>query len=224
MNLTTFHNGTTVATITGDTHIGPWVIESQRLDHDQNMLPLLRKYIPEGGLVVDIGAYIGDHTVFYAECVGPQGAVIAMEPNPEAFECLKYNTSTTTNVYPFQVAASDKPGHIGLATDTNAGATHATKGTDIQCADIDSMGLTRCDFMKFDCEGMEPQALYGALQTINKYRPVLLIEINYQALNRQGTSAKVIFDILDSIGYNYRNIYLSQLMNGDQYDILCEPR
>ncbi len=224
MNLTTFPNGTTVATITGDTHIGQWVIESQRLDHDQNMLPLLKKYIPEGGVVVDVGAYIGDHTVYYAECVGPKGAVMALEPNPEAFECLKYNTKELPNVYIFQVAAADKPGHIGLTKDTNAGATHATDGHDIQCDLIDSMGLSKCDFIKFDCEGMEPQALYGALETIKKHRPTMLIEVNVSALQRQGTGAKAIFDILESLDYKFRNIYLTQIMTGDQYDILCEPR
>jgi len=159
MNLTTFPDGTTVATIEGDTHIGAWVIESQRLDHDQNMLPLLKMYIPEGGVVVDVGAYIGDHTVYYAQCVGPKGAVMALEPNAEAFDCLKYNTKHLPNVYAFNVAASDRPGHIGLTKDSNAGATHATEGHDIQCDAIDSMGLSSCHFMKFDCEGMEPQAL-----------------------------------------------------------------
>ena len=223
MNLTTFPDGTTVATIEGDTHIGAWVIESQRLDHDQNMLPLLKMYIPEGGVVVDVGAYIGDHTVFYAQCVGAKGAVMALEPNVEAFECLKYNTKHLPNVYAFNVAASDSPGHIGLAKDNNAGATHATEGHDIQCDAIDSMGLSSCHFIKFDCEGMEPQAIYGALQTIKKHRPTMLIEVNQMALQRQGTNAGAIFAILDSIGYRYRNIYLTQQMEGPQYDILCEP-
>jgi FkbM family methyltransferase len=223
MNLTTFPNGKTIATIEGDTHIGKWAIESQRLDHDQNMLPLLKKYIPEGGVVVDVGAYIGDHTVFYAECVGQKGAVMALEPNPEAFECLKYNTKHLPSVYTFNIAASDKPGTIGLAKDTNAGATHASGEGEIECADIDSIGLRACHFMKFDCEGMEPQAIYGALQTIKAYRPTMLIEVNQSALKRQGTNAGAIFAILDSIGYRYRNIYLTQQMEGPQYDILCEP-
>lgn len=223
MNLTTFPNGKTIATIEGDTHIGKWAIESGRLDHDQNMLPLLKMYIPEGGVVVDVGAYIGDHTVFYAACVGPKGAVMALEPNPEAFECLKYNTSELPQVYAFNVAASDKPGTIGLAKDTNAGATHAVKDGEIQCSDIDSIGLRACHFMKFDCEGMEPQAIYGASQTIRKYRPTLLVEVNTAALARQGTSPEAIFALLDSLNYRYRNIYITQQMEGPQYDILCEP-
>ncbi len=41
---------------------------------------------------------------------------------------------------------------------------------------IDEIGLPRVDFMKIDIEGMEMEALEGARQTIERSRPMMLIE------------------------------------------------
>jgi FkbM family methyltransferase len=223
MKLTKLPGGQTIATIEGDTHIGKWAIESGRLDHDQNTLPLLMPFIPEGGTVVDVGAYIGDHTVFYADCVGHSGAVYAMEPNRDAYECLVYNVHTSTQTRPMNCAASNSHEPIEMHPAENAGAAYATPGGTIPAIQIDSLCLTRCDFIKIDCEGMEPMALQGAQKTIMEHRPIMLIEVNEGALNRQGFNAGTIFAILKHYGYAYRNIYDDQPMTGPQYDILCAP-
>src|SRR5690606_5205548 len=125
-------------------------IEAGRLDHDQNMLPLLRPYIPEGGAVIDIGAYIGDHTVFYAECVGDFGWVYAFEPNSDAFDCLEYNTADLGNVFAVKVGVSDRASSIGLAISVNGGATYATPDGNLPCIDIDSFAPLWVDFIKMD--------------------------------------------------------------------------
>src|SRR5262249_37578392 len=69
--------------------ISNWVEQEGRLDHDQNFLPGILEHIKPGDTVIDVGAFIGDHTVAYA---AKAKKVIAFEPNPLAFECLKYNT------------------------------------------------------------------------------------------------------------------------------------
>lgn len=224
MKLTTLPSGKTIATIEGDTHIGKWAIESGRLDHDQNMLPLLRPYIPEGATVLDIGAYIGDHTVYYAACAGPSGAVHAFEPNPEAFACLAHNTADLPNVSAYQVAASSHEHLIGIAKDTNAGASFATPDGDIPCLAIDKLNIGRCDFIKLDCEGMEPRAMRGMAETVARCLPAILIEVNRGALRRQSFTPDDIFDLLDRWGYQWRNIYGNQLVTGEQFDIICTPK
>lgn len=81
--------------------------------------------------------------------------------------------------------------------------------------------MTRCNFIKFDCEGMEPVAIVGAWETIKAHLPSMLIEINEGALMRQNRTTSVIFGMLDELGYTCRNIYANQPMKGDQYDIIC---
>lgn len=223
MILTKLQSGVTVATIEADTHIGRWVIESGRLDHDQNTLPHLTAHIPEGGTVVDIGAYIGDHTHFYATQVGSSGKVWAFEPNPDAFACLAHNMAQHPHVNILNAGASDRAHTIGIAKSANAGASHAISQGSIPCLTIDSLNIDRCDFIKLDCEGMEPRALRGALNTIMRHRPVMLIEVNREALRRQGFTQDAIFDLLDQLGYTRGNIYAEQKMDGEQFDILCRP-
>lgn len=223
MTITTLPSGKTIATIPGDTHIGKWAIEAGRLDHDQNTLPLLRPYIPEGGTVIDVGAYIGDHTVFYASCTGDMGNVFAFEPNPEAFECLRYNTADIACVSAYNVGASDSIHTIGISPSSNGGASHAIPEGEVPCIPIDELHIERCDFIKLDCEGMEPRAMAGMAKTVARCRPVMLIEVNEAALLRQGFSPEHIFRHLREWGYICRNIYATQPMTGAQFDILCIP-
>lgn len=215
--------GRSVATIENDTHIGKWILESGRLDHDTNMLPLLNPYIHKGFTVVDVGAYVGDHTEYYVNRVGRTGKVYAFEPNPPAFECLKYNMDRYPNVACLNVGASDKSHGMALATDPNMGASHAVEGDAVKCITIDSLELAECHFIKMDCEGMEIKALDGAKATIAKHRPTMLIEVNRGALKRQGASAEALFMWLDVHGYTYRNIYAGQGLDDEQLDIICLP-
>lgn len=223
MKLHTLLNGQQVAVIETDTHISKWVIQSDRLDHDQNMLPLLDPYIHKGFTVVDIGAYIGDHTEYYVKRVGRLGKVFAFEPNPIAFECLHYNMNKHHNVATWQLGISDAAHGISLLADPNAGATHAIEGNDIQCITLDSLELPECHFIKMDCEGMELRALEGSKNTIAKHSPVMLLEINQGALVRQGFDSSDVFNWLIDNGYCYRNIYKEQGLTDAQFDILCEP-
>jgi len=210
-----------IAVIEGDTHISKWVEQSGSLDHDQNTLPLLTRYIPKGGTVVDIGAFIGDHTLHYANCVGATGSVVALEPNPLAFECLAHNMAAHKQVTCLNVGASDSSHTIGIEADANAGATYANEDGAIPCLPLDSLYLAACHFIKMDCEGFEVRALHGSFHTIRMHKPVMLIEVNEGALKRQGKDPFDIFEILGECGYKYRNIYPSQAMEGDQYDIIA---
>lgn len=222
MKITKLSSGRTIATIEGDTHIGKWAIEAGRLDHDQNMLPLLKPYIPDGGIVVDAGAFIGDHTVFYARCVGDRGHVHAFEPNADAFACLHYNTSGLP-VTQYNAGLGAEPSLQGISRSNNAGASHLIDGNGCRIIDLDSLHLDRLDFFKLDVEGFEVMALRGAKDTIARCKPVMLIEVNTAALQRQGYTPLHIFAQLHMHGYQWRNVYRDHPLSGDQFDILCEP-
>ncbi len=223
MNLTTLPNGTTIATIASDTHIGKWAIEAGRLDHDQNTLPLLAPFIPVHGTVVDAGAFIGDHTVFYAACVGPRGNVFAFEPNPEAFVCLHYNTKDMP-VTSFRAGLSDRSSTASVVKEYNAGASHLEDGEGVALVAIDSINLHELHFLKLDIEGFEVKALKGATMTIHRHKPVMLIEVNEAALHKNGTTPDELKDTVKAMGYVYRNVYEGQPCEGTQYDILCLPK
>lgn len=58
-----------------DTHLSKWVEEHGRLDHDEAIASIV-EHIPQGGVVVDAGASLGDHTIAYARKVGVQLSLI----------------------------------------------------------------------------------------------------------------------------------------------------
>jgi FkbM family methyltransferase len=75
----------------------------------------------------------------------------------------------------------------------NAGMYHVVENTEgnIPCITLDSLNLHACDFIQLDVEGFEAHVIYGARQTIEKFKPVIALE----------TMTMQITDYLTSIGY-----------------------
>lgn len=213
------------AILENDTHISKWAEESGRLDHDQNMLPLVLQHIKPGDLVLDIGAYIGDHTIAYSKQVGYAGKVIAFEPNEEAFECLQHNLSGYKNTELFNCCVSDNLGKMVLVKyGDNIGMTYVKPGKGkTKSLSIDSLELERCDFIKIDVEGFELKVLEGAEETIKKFKPKMLIEINDHTLHRVGITQNDIYIFLIQHDYNYKNIFGGSIYD-PQFDLICTPK
>lgn len=212
-----------IAIIDSDECISKWVEKSGRLDHDQSLLPCILKYISSDSVVIDAGAFIGDHTIAYAQ---KAKRVLAFEPCKSNFECLKHNLGDFENVELFNKGLSDVEGYISIKeVETNAGMAYAEKAKKgIKCVTIDSINLECLDLIKIDCEGFEYNILKGGEETILKYKPIMVIEINNFALMRNGITDNDLYIYLDSIGYNIRNIYEGHPIHANQLDLLCIPK
>jgi FkbM family methyltransferase len=181
-----------------DTHISKWVEELGTIDHGQKIEQRFREWIREGDTVIDVGAFIGDHTVPYAQIVGPKGAVYAFEPNPPVYECLKWNTRNYPWIQTFQCGLSCKNRNVEIQTQPNAGASFLTEyegmsENPIPVMRLDDFNVGKCSFVKIDVEGFEIPALDGAKQTLRRYRPVVRIEVLEGNLQRYGYTANHIF-------------------------------
>jgi FkbM family methyltransferase len=188
-----------------DTHISRWVEQTQRLDHDQTVLQRLIPYIKEGTVVYDLGAAIGDHTTFYINQVGAKGTVVAIEPHPIQFECLKRNCPTAVCL-PYlvgdarseQIWLFHEPDCIGGSRVIDPARQWPMTSHRRITIDQDCSLAGHVSFMKIDIEGCEPEALRGAHHTIWQNRPVIWLEINPTALERQGHSASELQDVLEN--------------------------
>lgn len=208
-----------------DDLISSWVKETGRLDHDQNMLPLILDHIKETDIIIDIGAFIGDHTIAYAK---KANFVYAFEPNIKAFECLEYNMKPFDNVHCHNIAIGQNGKGSFINSKGNEGAAYVDKSKDgsikiKSLVDFFTVDVP-IDFIKIDVEGMELDVLIGSEEIIKKYHPKILIEINKGALARNGSSEIKIFDFLNQNGYIWKNIYPNEPISGDQYDIICEAK
>jgi FkbM family methyltransferase len=218
-----------VAVVDGDTHLSKWIIEQRRLNVAKEYLDMFKHLIPRGGIVIDAGACLGDHTSTYSELVGPNGQVIAFEPNKLAYECLAHNMKAYPNVTPVNAALGRKTGTVGVENhqNKNLGMARVVSGGDVAMYALDDVikpDSPRIEFIKMDIEGYEPDAIAGAMKTLARHRPVMLIEIQKEALALNGYTNSDIIDPLQSLGYDVKPA--ESWLNFDmvQIDVLCTPR
>ena len=143
---------------------------------------LISKRIGEkGSVVVDIGANIGNHTVYFANELHA-GKVIAFEPVPQTFQILSVNVQINKlqdRVELRNAGLSNKNDRASIAVYNpgNVGGTSLTQGKgQLALTTLDALNLQSIAFIKMDVEGMEVEALEGALETIKRTRPPMLIE------------------------------------------------
>lgn len=211
-----------IAVLEHDTHISRWVEKHNSLIHNKSLERELRYYVKGSDHILEIGAYIGDNTAILRNLAEK---VYSYEPNPIAFECLQYNFKDSQKVECFNKGFGKEKGSAKVILNDNVGASHLEPNGEIEIITIDSLGLRlyedRLDFIVMDCEGWEIDVLMGGVETIKKFKPTMLIEINQGTLAKFGKTPKDIFDFLKSNGYFCRNIFKNEPMEGEQYDILC---
>lgn len=213
------------AVIRRDTHMGKWVTEHKRLDFDQNQLPRYTKYFKEGDVLVNVGANIGCYAKAF---VDKASKIICFEPHEEAFTCLKYNLEKYSNVELYNVALSHGSHmyHVLDGHANNIGASVIESSVDSQkyTMTLDELDFDKLNFILMDCEGSEYNVLLGARNTIDKFKPIIVTEVNDHHLQRFGSSRDQLFLLLDEMGYTYRNIFEGQSLDGVQFDMVCFPK
>jgi FkbM family methyltransferase len=218
-----------------DTHLARWVEQAQRLDHDQPVLQKLAPYIKRGSVVYDLGAALGDHTLFYLHAVGPAGAVVAFEPHPLHYECLRRNCPSAI-CFPYAIGETEDEVWLFNQPEIVAGSRLIDPGLGwpmnlVRRVSLDTKQVVpgHVSFMKIDIEGCEPEALRGAKQTIGRYHPAIWMEINPEALERQGHSTNELRDVIENqLGYRVAEFYPEggswDGFDGAQCDALFLPK
>ena len=208
----------------------------------QTEIDVLLPLLTPGDIVVDVGAYIGTHTIPFAKATLPNGGVYAIEPQRMAFAFLSTNIAINNlmNVISINKFVSDtikkiKTLILDQTVAQNFGSLkipNLKEGETIETITIDSLKLSRVKLIKIDVEGPEEKVLIGATNTINKYKPTLYIECT-----NPKNSKKIISRVFD-LGYqafwhifNYYNPdnYFGQKRNvfaefHPEVNIICFPK
>jgi FkbM family methyltransferase len=140
---------------------------------------LLRELVDPGRATIDIGAYLGAYTFFLRRLARH---VHAFEPQPACAAFLERAFKSGVTVYP--VALAERVGSAFLQT-TGTGpfqaATLAESAsgtvTPVRLQRLDDFAFDNIGFIKLDAEGAEQRILSGAVQTLERERPVLLVEM-----------------------------------------------
>nr|WP_255575059.1 FkbM family methyltransferase [Caldovatus aquaticus] len=147
-------------------------------------LAQVRGLIRRGAVVADIGANIGNHTLFFAMVCGA-GMVHAFEPMRVTFELLRRNVALNnlSNVNCINAALGAEQGRADLLgfAQHNMGAARLlaseTDTGDYTVTTLDAQGFDRLDFVKIDVEGAHLAVLEGARETLARHRPLIWIEL-----------------------------------------------
>jgi FkbM family methyltransferase len=137
-----------------------------------------------GGDVVHAGAYFGDFLPALSSGVDPGCRVIAFEPCREHYECSvkTLELNDIGNVRLYNRALGEGAGHKMLRTNicgvAEGGRAKILPDGDeeIEVVAIDSIIKSPVSIIHLDVEDYEWQALLGGLVTIEKYKPILVLE------------------------------------------------
>lgn len=154
-------------------------------------------HVPKGGTAIQAGGNVGIWAKGFAKHFDE---VHAFEPDPMNYACLTLNV-TEGNVILWSCGLSDKEENVSLQRKPNNCGAHYVSGEgDLKLITIDSMNLPECSLIQLDVEGYELKALKGAEQTINKFKPVVVIEQNGLS-EKHGIKPHEAADWLISKGY-----------------------
>lgn len=137
------------------------------------------KYLSGHKHVVQAGGCLGLYPRLFSETFEH---VTTFEPDPLNFHCL-VNNCQLDRIAKFQAALSDKQGTIYIERlhEYNPGMNRVVEHPNQQCVAVPSLMLDYFDFeyldlIQLDMENHEKYALYGAIFTINKHKPVIIVE------------------------------------------------
>lgn len=187
--------------------------------YEPNQFAILNKILKPGMTFIDAGANMGLYTLFAASKVCDHGAVLAIEPSYREFQRLvqQVNLNALVNVHCLQIALSNKRSKAELLVAVQDYSGHNTlgdfgynivhsSGTEVVSTDkldyiVQNEGLQQVDIIKMDIEGAEFFALQGAIETINQFHPIILLELSDRSLEFQGCNSGQVWNFLTRMGY-----------------------
>lgn len=144
-------------------------------------LDRLRQIVGDGKSIVDVGANIGNHAVYFALMMSPRH-LTCYEPNPVAnralHRSLAFNGIETVRVRDIALGASAGRVSISNAPERDLGATQFAPDPagDMIVGRLDDEELPEVDFIKIDVEGAEPGVIAGGMGLIRRDRPRIMVE------------------------------------------------
>jgi FkbM family methyltransferase len=192
--------------------------------YEPEMVEICRANIDQTRDIIDVGANIGLYTVLFAT-LAPTRKVLAIEPTAGALTRLRKNISmngVADRVQIFEGVASDQIGQsqinvvLGREEYSTVGAMEhpalgpvsiTTAPTTASTVDtlVNLYGL-EVGFIKIDVEGTEHLVIRGMMKTLRKYRPIVLAELCEPLLLRNGSSAREVVSMMESLGYTVRTM------------------
>lgn len=170
----------------------------------------LRPLLVPGTVVIDVGANIGYYTQRFARWVGDAGRVLALEPDPANYSRLCHalaRKGLLSRVEALALAVSDRPGEGRLEQNPAHPGDHrlGDRGLVVKVTTLDELmgerGWPRVSLVKIDVQGTEARVIAGANELLDRFAPVLFVEVDDAGLRRFGSSGAELLETLKGAHY-----------------------
>lgn len=173
------------------------MIKKRKTFYEHDLLSYLDYVAPKGGIYVDVGSNIGNHSIFFGKFLAD--FVVCIDANANLIQVLERNLQKNLEdkfrIFNYAVGSKEGRGKIILPDyiANNIGAARVEVVNDEQNKNSEYITVKTLDsilekldenlkqlpvqVIKIDIEGMEIEALKGAMETIRKYRPHLIVEV-----------------------------------------------
>jgi len=190
--------------------------------YEHRLLSFLKNNFYNQKNIIDIGANIGNHSLFFAKYI-KCNKIFSFEPFETNIELFKHNLQNYKDkCILFEKALSDKDGQMvlynseqnnfgGFSLDKQEKSFEVVKEIDV--VKLDNFNLTDITLIKIDVENHENQVLIGAKQTILNNKPIIVLENSYYYFSNLFPNPNPHKVILEELGYTriYSNVCESSM-------------
>lgn len=153
--------------------------------------------------MVDVGAHVGLWAWYFAQDFG---VVHAFEPVEEHRRCFRANVrALNVLLHPCALGAARQHVTMHVTMHSSGGTWVDRQGEgDVPMTRLDDYDLQDVDLLKVDCEGGELPVLQGAVQTLRRCKPVVIVEQKPGMAQKFGLAERGAVEYLQSLGAELR--------------------
>lgn len=165
---------------------------------------VVSKYINKKSIVVDVGANIGEMCIYWSKFCKH---IHAFEINRETYNILIKNIkeNNINNISTYNCGLSDVSNEVMLIAHKRGNVLSRVSDRGKIIANVKTLDTIKInkkiDLIKIDVEGYEMKVLRGMCKILQKYHPILVLEICDMYLRRYYSSSDILLDFLNKRGY-----------------------
>ena len=219
--------------------------------YEPHILDIIANYLKKGGTFVDIGANIGQHSMFAGSIVGDTGNVYSFEPIPRIYKQLLDSARINhfekiTHAYNIALGETEKTETLYIETDNIGGSSvvgpHGKESEEIvvqiKRADDALENIPRVDIIKIDVEGYEYEVFSGMQKILAQHQPIIIFEFSGKLYTEKGNNdGEKILSLLTKAGYDIYDVenYMRKVDDREEFlshfekeqaqtNLLCLPK